>query len=395
MTNDNVKETTTLTDEQLDTVVEELAENLSADDKLIRDIIENEATPNAELESEIVNVSVDNDTGELKYMDQNRDPLKNTDLPVSDIATGELEKKNDELSKEALEDAVNSHDLNDEEAQQFISVLLKYQSGIKFNIYEEIPDPIKKYVDSFVQAAAREGKQVTKNQVAKFLLDEFISETRSNKEFVDFQSAIEKELQIPSITDLYTEHIREIMEGKLLESADNLEAEYPDKAKALRDISSMFTDSYQFGIMKSTLVNNKKARNKIRESEKEYNKYCNAFNARNMSTIVKINDVFMVAKTLNRVLPDDISLEDIKKFVVLFCKTCEQLDVTNTVHCSYMYYTIKNIISLDYAAEAKTEFSQTLINNIIDTIKYINTVQQQVEASMPEKLLKKKIKKCR
>ena len=384
-----------LTNEQLDQVVDTLEENLSEDDKLIRDIINNEINPSEELESEIINMSVDPDTGALTPIitgssdDEVEPSEKEFDFYVED-------EGDRPLSAEDLQSSTSGYNLSDDESKQLLEVIIKYQTGTKFNIYEELPEPIKKYVDEFFNVAIKEGREgITKNAIARFFLEEFIKETKQNREFIDFQTALEKELQIPSISDMYSEHVKETMEVKLLEAADRLQEEHPDKAESLRKISAMFTESYTFGLMKSTLINNKKARNRIRESVKEYNKYCNDFNYRIADISIKINDIFMVAKSLNRVLPEEISLDDIKKFVVLFCKTCEGLDTNNIIHCAYMYYTIKNIVSLDFTEEAKTDFSKTLIDNIIATIKFINETQEQVESSMPEKLLKKKIKKCK
>lgn len=379
-----------LTDEELDQITETLEENRSADDQLILDIINNEVEGNSELESEIIDMTIDNETGELKPIVTSEEFEETADVAVTDI-------ENDvTLTAEDLKDSTENYNLSDEETNQLLELIIKFKMDPeKLDVYNELPASIKEYVDELVTSAkANNNTGITREGIARFIIAEFIKEAELNKQFVDFQEAIEKELQIPSITDMYSEHIKEVMEEKLIETANNIEDEHPDKAKALRDISAMFTESYTFNLMKSTLINNKKAKNHIRESVKDYTKYCNAFNRRNKDIVIKINDVRMVANTLSRVLPETISLDDIKKFVVLFCKTCESLNVKSTVHCSYMYYTIKNILALDHTNERKTDFSTNLINNIIDTIKFILETQEQIESSMPPKLLKAKIKKC-
>lgn len=369
---------TTMTDEQLDMVVKTLEDNKSADDKLIQDIINNEINPDTDLESEIINVSANPETGEINFVTNEEEQVE----------------ASPNLQQEDVIEAGTAYNLDEEQAQKMFEIIAKYARREKFDIYEEMPENIKSYVDEIYNEAYPKNNKITKNDVARYFLNEFIKEANDNRSFVDLQNAIDKELQIPSITDMYTEHIKDTMETVILETADKIEAEQPDKAKALRDISAMFTESYTFGLMKSNLINNKAAKNRIRESVIDYPKYCNQFNERNKSIVIKINDVKMMYNTLRKTFKNEFTEEDIKKFVVLFCKTCEGLDNTNISHCAYMYYTIKDIIYLDYAYEAKTEFSKQLIENIRETIKFILNTQAQVEASMPPKLLKSKIRKC-
>jgi len=405
--NNEIKETTKLTDEQLDDVVKTLEDNLSEDDKLIRDIIENEINPDKELESEIVNMSVDPNTGNLitepaPQIVSSRTSSENEEDPFTDDETisedqfsdNHIDAINDIKESDVNSDTLEKFNISDEDAKQLYTVIMEIRNNRHYEVYKNLPESIRGYADQLIQIGKLNGQTISKETAARYLINEFIDEIKENRELIDIQKSIEKELQMPSITDMYSEHIKDIMEQKLPEAAANIEAEYPDKAATLRAISTMFTESYTFNLMKDTLINNKTARNRIRESSIEYNKYCNAFNARSNNTVVKINDIFMMGQTLNRVLEESIALDDIKKFVVLFCKTCEGLDINNIAHCSYMYYTIKNIITLDFASEAMTDFSKSLINNIVETIEFINQTQASVEASMPEKLLKKKIKKC-
>lgn len=384
-----------LADEQLDEVVETLEENKPIDVQLLNDIINNENNPgsNEELEEAMVDVAVNKVTGELMLTNEENE------LVEENAFTGEVK----EITNGDIETAKSMYDLNEDEAAELLQIIIKFQADSDYKPYNDLPPTIKKYIDEFYVDAKNKImsedpsaplNKITKDSITRFFLSEFVKDINMNREFVDLQTTIEKELQIPSISDLYTEHIKDVMEIKLLESADSLEEEFPDKAKALRDISNMFKDSYTFGLMRSTLINNKEARTRIRESCYEYSMYTREFNQRTTDILLKIDDVTKMTPVLNDILPEQYGIEDIKKFVVLFCKTAREMDVNNTVHCSYMYYTIKNIVALQYTSEAKTDFSINLIANIINMIDYINEVQSEVESTMPPKLLKSKIKKC-
>ena len=74
-------------------------------------------------------------------------------------------------------------------------------------------------------------------------------------------------------------------------------------------------------------------------------------------------------------------MDDIYKFAILLCKHCENLDPTNVVDASYMYYLVRNIIALKYTNETKTDFSAQLINNICNVIVFIRVKESEFNES--------------
>lgn len=376
-----------LTDNQLEELISNISENQSEDTQRIRKIINSDERPSVDVEENVVNISIDNDSGRYRINPEQEIEYKDTDLSISKIADGTFEEENNKTFDSNLVNSINKDfDLSEEETSNMLNIIIRYKSNEKFNIYKEMPIKIQ----NMIKLLAVQTKAPTNsyNIIAKSILDQFIAEANIDEEFIDFQKSMEKELNIPSIMDMYSEHIRDTMEIKTLEIADKLQESYPEKAETLRKISSAFVDSYTFTKMKNHLITNRKARNRIKQDLFRYNRFCNNFNLSIKHSKFKINDVFIVAKTLNRILPEDISLESIQKFVILFCKTCESLNKDDVVDCAYIYYTIKNIIMLDYSEETKTEFSKTLINNIIETIDLI--IETETKSEENSKNTKKK-----
>lgn len=360
-----------LTDEELDTLTQTLAENVSEDAQAVRDLKNNEelAKECEELQSEVVTVTASQETGEI-LVTETEDIHKDTDLSITDIAEGKLGEKNEEAFTENVKNAItNQFELSDAEVGDLLTVIMRYKAGEQFSVYNALPLTIKNLVNKLAMESGASRNQY--NMFATMIIEQFINDANIDQEFVDFQKSLEQELKIPSVIDMYTEHLKERMEVKVLESADRLQEEYPEKAETLRQISKVFTESYKLNRLKEYFDSNAKLRRKIATYANQCNRYCGDFNYKIKDSQYKINDPSIMVRALNKVLPNDITTEDVKKFVVLFCKSCENLDASNIVDCAYMYYTVKNIVTLEYSDEVKTDFSKELISNIIDLINYI------------------------
>ena len=78
---------------------------------------------------------------------------------------------------------------------------------------------------------------------------------------------------------------------------------------------------------------------------------------------------------LTRIFKDDetITTDDLAKFVIMFCKTFDyHCKPDGLVDSAFAYYTIKNIITIDYAYDKKTEFTATIIENIRKVISFLH-----------------------
>ena len=107
-----------------------------------------------------------------------------------------------------------------------------------------------------------------------------------------------------------------------------------------------------------------------------------------LTSVLIINPLSNVTEndTLKKRLIDmKITDIDIKKFCVLITKTCEGKDSTNVMDAAYMYYLLRNIITLKLTHEAKTDFAVELINNICDVITFIRNKEADLNATNLDK----------
>jgi len=374
---------TILTDEEVDLVVKELSSSVNKDIENLRNMpsnqgIETNPIPLSERQEVVeveANILVDNRTGEFKLMDMSN-AEKNADMSLSDIVGEEKFDLNTvEITKDMVKTIIgnqynNGNDMSDIEAEQLFEVMMRFKKGEKFNVYNALPESIKKPVNKMALEAEL---GTSKNNIAKLIVGQFISDLQIDKAFIEFNDAIQKELKLLNFTEMYSEHRLEVMEIKLLESADRIESENPEKAEMLRCISKTFTDTYMMNTMRNS-VNNRKNRQFIKDISK-YSKICKNFNLKYENSRFKINNVMLLLGILNRKFADnpDILEEDIIRFIMLFCRECELKDSNNIIDHTFMYYTIQNILMLDYVnnTEESTEFTKQLLSNITDVIMLI------------------------
>ncbi len=372
-----------LTETEIELLVETLGGNVNEDIQNLRDLKSNQGIetnpiplfdrqPVTEVEA---NVLVDNRTGEFKLMDMSG-VRADADVSLSDIVgeqTFDLNKV--EITRDMVKTQIgaqynNGNDMSDEDSEQLFEVMMRFKKGEKFNVYNALPEAIKRPINKM---AMEEGSNSSKNDIAKLVVGQFMSDLQIDKAFIEFNDAIQKELKLMNFTEMYSEHRLEVMEVKLLESADKIEAESPEKAEMLRDISRVFTDTYMMGTMKNAL-NNRKNRQFIRDTSK-YNKLCSNFNLKYENSKFKINNVMLLFGILDRKLIDhpEITNEDIMRFIMLFCKECDMKDSNNILDHTFMYYTIQNILMLDYVnnTEESNDFTKQLLGNIVDVIMLI------------------------
>lgn len=249
-----------------------------------------------------------------------------------------------------------------------INVAKRYRDKENFSVYSELP----KTIQDTIKAEAGGADKATLNLFAKMVIEEFITEVLDmtmEKESIDFNESLKEALDMPDVTQLYQGYIRERFEKDLIEKANALEAESPKGAEVLRRCSTAFTDSYTFNRMRDAIKG--KVRRKLYKDIEFYSRFCNDFNAKNKTSKFRINDVFEMGRVLDKMAPIiGISNEDVMMLVVLFCKTCQNLNPNDVSDGVFMYYTIRNILNMEHhhlvglGASDPDEFDQQIIDNI-------------------------------
>lgn len=330
-------------------------------------------------------------------------------MPSMDIDIFNAEDEdaiNKELDSKAIENAKRTFELSDDETYQLLTVIGEMRKNDKYPVYKNLPEAIKSIVR---QLMTDQNIPISEtNTVARLIMNEFINDAGIEQAFIDLQKSIDDALNIPSISDIYTEHTRTVMEKNIPEMIEQIKDEAPEKAELLAKIKDSFTKSYTFTFAIESYTNNARIRKAMRRYETELVKSLNEFNFRNEKSNFKMNDVTEIPKVLVNILIDEpefirsnsgtdisdsvnqiinmnITEVDIAKFCILICKSCENLDPTNVVDAAYMYYMMKNIIVLKLTQEAKTDFAAELINNICETITFIRNKEAEFNAANNDK----------
>lgn len=365
-----------MTEEQVNEVTKVLEENISEDVKHLREINDAPFPHNTINKPELIEadalIEINPVTGEQTVIGPASSKPQN-DVTISDIVDGTDEDiLNDVTIKEETYSKLNEFGLTNEETEQFTSVILRRLQGEKFSIYKELPMKIKNIVRSMCGSNNINQLQAC----SEIVVDQFISELKIEQEFVDFQDSLNKEIKGLDMMNMYDEYQNETME-KLLQKANELKDSEPEKAEKLTAIYNAYKDSFEFETMKKALEENWKEARRLDKEIKKYDRYCTEFNYKYKNSKFKINDITLVAHSLDRAMKNhDVSISDIKKFVVLFCRITRNMRPDDVVEHSYMYYTIKNILALDYMKIDSEAFIKTT-ENILEVIKLIDTKKRE------------------
>lgn len=360
-----------LTDSQIEELVNTLKESVSEDVKNLREINNSTYPLNTinkpELMEGEVLMEIDAKTGENKIIGSASEVLSDNGVTVDNIIDGTDEDLLDSVTiKDETYDKLNEMGISEEDAILLTKLITRRLNKEKFSIYKELPNSIKNMVRSMCGSNNINQLQAC----SEIVLDQFISELKIEQEFIDFQETLKKEMDIPNLVDMYGEYLRESMEVKLIEKANQIQETDPEKAKILLEISAAYSDSYTFARQLKAFANNDKECRRLDKEIKKYDRYCTEFNYKYKDTKFKINDIKLVEPTLRRVFEDSIYNSYIKEFIILFCRICRNLDANNVVEHSFMYYTIKNILSLDYL-DIHSDMYSTIKNNIEMVLKAI------------------------
>ena len=86
---------------------------------------------------------------------------------------------------------------------------------------------------------------------------------------------------------------------------------------------------------------------------------------------------------LSRKLADtEYTEDDFRKLVMLLCKVSQDLKADNVVDHAFMYYSVSNIIALDYidiGSANLSEFSKTIIENVKALLAKIKEIEKENE----------------
>ena len=238
----------------------------------------------------------------------------------------------------------------------------------KYNVFRQLPDKMKTMINK--GSPDKQGRNV----VARELLDEIIQSACIDSEFnkvKDLLGSISKELDIKNTTKMYTEYQKGLFETNLVAHRDKIKDEDPKKAELLDKIITSFKHAYMFdNLIEAYKTNGGKYRAKKIDLEKFENRYLNEFNRKYQNSKYDIPNIYQAYHMLDKKLPKDIDLDDIKRFFILFVKYTQNFSPENIEEHTFMYYTIMNIITLNFMdiQEDENEFLNSVKQGVVDVI---------------------------
>lgn len=300
-------------------------------------------------------------------------------------------------------------ELSDEATMQLIEVMAQMRKDPNYPVFMNLPKEVQLVVSKLAMDNGMDPNNL--NEVSRLLLNEFLNSAGMEQSLIDLEKALDESLKIPSVMDMYSEHIREVMEEKIPEVVEELKETDPEKADLLNEVKRMFTLSYNFGFAREQYLSDSKLRKAIRRHEVEFKRSIDLFNYQNEKSNFKMNDASHVPTVLMELLitgphresalytnagediPQDIrrlldmkvTEVDIQKFCILIFRSCRNIDPMAVDSAAYMYYLVRNIIVLRHTKEAKTSFAAELINNICNTITFIRDKESEFNASNMDK----------
>ena len=407
-----------LTNNEIDSIVN-AAENASDNNVIdMRDIKNTvDTNPNAEL---VVGEAIINDNGtiitttnsgsnnEIDEIDAIAASFENQTANISLFDIGK--QTDDDIINSGIEEATKkAFDLTDEEVFRVVDTISNMRKDSKYPIFANLPEKIQVIISKL----AYDNKIPVSglNDLSRMILNEFIKEAGVDNALIDLEKAIDEALQIPSLLDMYTEHTKDVMDNLIPQTIERIKDDAPEEAAKLEAVRDSFKKSYDFSFAKNQYESSSRLRKAIRRYDVEFKRCLDLFNYMNEKSNFKMNDVHHVPNVLTKILIDDpittanmytdnneeipsniinlidlcITEEDIKKFCILICKSCENKNPNDVIDAAYMYYMVRNIIALRHTQETKTDFAVELINNICDTIIFIRDKESVFNESNMDK----------
>lgn len=320
--------------------------------------------------------------------------ITSASIPIDKI--DELDQFNDnEFKKNFMENTKTIHNISDDAAIGLLDVLTAYRRDKSINVYNKLPDEIKEQVKEICMAANVPVEN--RGMVARAMLDQMIAETATDQTFIDFEKSLNEAMKIPSLIDLYEEHMDDTINIKLPAMADAIEKEDPEKAKLLREIAVRYDWARDFTRMKEVYDTNTRIRRSVRKEFDKVIKYASELNYANEPSKFKMPDATTLRVILVKHLVNDdqtITMDMVDKFLTLLFRSCEELDNHAVLDAAYIYYLLKNITMLAYvnddSSQAAYTFSAELISNIKALMYYISAKEAEFNASNQPRERKRK-----
>ena len=304
--------------------------------------------------------------------------LKEANVDIMEAES--IETITEDKAADAIKSSPAGFDLTDEEATNMAQILIMYKSDKNMNVYAHMCPSMKERINRLCFESNIDIRE--RNMVAKYMIEQFIHMASEEEEFIDIEKSLEKAMKIPSLIDIYTEHVNETMNVRIPIMAEKIREEDPEKAEALMKICHEYNNAFLYTRMRDLYDTHSSVRKEVRKrySIEDITKKCSTVNTINDRTKFKMPDSTKLLGVLSTLFQNDkeIHPSDICKFVTLVLESVFYVDIHSVVDNSYLYYLFKNITMLSYVGDKLSDFSAELISNIKITIFYIRLKEEEV-----------------
>ena len=296
----------------------------------------------------------------------------------------------EEQPEEAVEDIVNRSsndtlkqvfkesglDFTEDEANGLIALIMEYNKDKSTKCYDRLPKVLKDEADNLYMAHAKQkayGKRIniSRETIAKFFIDSFISDTAFQQvlnEVNDEMSTAAVEMN-KELADIFNDAYNEVFD-----KIDEIRAEDPEKADRIESIKNAFNDAATMNPMLEYL-NNDKPRN-VRKYHRHYASDPARFNKLVNVTDIKVPDITQLYDIIKLRLPT-YSSDDIKAFIVLLARHAMDLDFTEVKNIAYVYRLVDSIYKYKFITAAyEDEHSKAVMDRVSHIMDEINQYKE-------------------
>lgn len=305
---------------------------------------------------------------------------------INDVEPTDLE-----VSDEAIMETVTEkYPVSNEDAVQLINVINRYKAREKFNVYEALPNSIKKAIDE--EAGLKADRSII-NFFAKSLINNLVNDTYIDKEIKDFNKELKETLSpmgniMGNMMDEYNDEVYDKFTTKLIEKADEIQETDNNKAEQLRRIANNFEETLTLHRITSIISRCPSLINKAYKSGRDdWAKINRDYNELIENVEPKPRDLSSCLKGLITIgIPEDYA----KALIILVKNTIiTSIENGSVEEHVYAYYISNALYSLSFSA-IKGKAMNKVKENVEKTVEEIDKYMAPLKSRKTKKKNKKK-----
>lgn len=258
-----------------------------------------------------------------------------------------------------------TYGLKENEMLPLISVMNDYRKNPEGNYYDRLPESFKDMALGFIRLSKQSNEKLGKNSAARLLLKELVSDAQLNNASDEFTKEFSN--TILEMNEGYDKIFTEAFDD-VFSNIDTIAKENPEQAEKILAIKKAFDESTTFSKQMDYINNiSKKV---IDKTVARYTNEVYYFNKKVNVTEVKVPDIGELLPIIHFHLPD-IDIEYIKKFIIVMCKSCYDLDPADKPEDVAYIYRMVNTIYIQKFINTNNSATKILFERITEVINCI------------------------